>query len=206
MVKNIKENTKYNQIYNKMELNNILVISGKPDLSEVISQTKNGAIVKNLVTGVKFPVFRNERISSLGEIRIYTTDGEAPLEDVFAAMYKKEDAKPLAFDPKKAENKELFDYFAQVLPNYDTDRVHASDVKKVLHWYNVLLQAEKLTPTEEAKEQVADSGQQAAEEVKAEKPKAEAKPKKSAAPKAAPKATAKPKATTKRTTTGEKSV
>ena len=55
-----------------MELNNILVISGKPDLSEVISQTKNGAIVKNLVTGVKFPVFRNERISSLGEIRIYT--------------------------------------------------------------------------------------------------------------------------------------
>ena len=185
-----------------MELNNILVISGKPDLSEVISQTKNGAIVKNLVTGVKFPVFRNERISSLGEIRIYTTDGEAPLEDVFTAMYKKEDAKPLAFDPKKAENKVLFDYFAQVLPNYDTDRVHASDVKKVLHWYNVLLQAEKLTPTEEAKEEVPE----VKEEVKAEKPKAEAKPKKAAAPKAAPKATAKPKATTKRTTTGKKSV
>ena len=103
MVENFKENTNHNQIYSKMELNNILVISGKPDLSEVISQTKNGAIVKNLVTGVKFPVFRNERISSLGEIRIYTTDGEAPLEDVFAAMYKKEDAKPLGFDPKKAE-------------------------------------------------------------------------------------------------------
>ena len=194
-----------------MELNNILVISGKPDLSEVISQTKNGAIVKNLVTGVKFPVFRNERISSLGEIRIYTTDGEAPLEDVFTAMYKKESAKPLGFDPKKAENKELFDYFGQVLPNYDTDRVHASDVKKVLHWYNVLLQADKLTPTEETKEQAADSGQQAAaEEVKAEKPKAEPKTKKAAAPKAAtkaaPTAAAKPKATTKRTTTGKKSV
>lgn len=192
-----------------MELNNILVISGKPDLSEVISQTKSGAIVKNLVTGVKFPVFRNERISSLGEIRIYTTDGEAPLEDVFSAMYKKEDAKPLGFDPKKAENKELFDYFGQVLPNYDTDRVHASDVKKVLHWYNILLKAEKLTPTEEGNEQAADGGQQAAEEVKAEKPKAEPKPKKAApkaATKAAPKAAAKPKATTKRTTTGKKSV
>ena len=190
-----------------MELNNILVISGKPDLSEVISQTKNGAIVKNLVTGVKFPVFRNERISSLGEIRIYTTDGETPLEDVFTAIYQKEEAKTLGFDPKKAENKELFDYFGQVLPNYDTDRVHASDVKKVLHWYNVLLQADKLTPTEESKEQAADGGQQtAAEEVKAEKPKAEPKPKKAAAPKTAPKATAKPKATTKRTTTGKKSV
>lgn len=197
-----------------MELNNILVISGKPDLSEVISQTKNGAIVKNLVTGVKFPVFRNERISSLGEIRIYTTDGEAPLEDVFSAMYKKESAKALGFDPKKAENKELFDYFGQVLPNYDTDRVHASDIKKVLHWYNVLLQADKLTPTEEEKEQSVGSGQQAAEEVKAEKPKAEPKAKKAAAPKAttktaakaAPKAAAKPKATTKRTTTGKKSV
>ncbi|MBQ3580364.1 MAG: DUF5606 domain-containing protein [Bacteroidales bacterium] len=187
-----------------MELNNILVISGKPDLSEVISQTKNGAIVKNLVTGVKFPVFRNERISSLGEIRIYTTDGEAPLEDVFAAMYKKEDAKPLGFDPKKAENKELFDYFGQVLPNYDTDRVHASDVKKVLHWYNILLKAEKLTPTEEEKSE--QPAEEVKEEVKAEKPKAEAKPKKAAAPKAAPKATAKPKATTKRTTTGKKSV
>ncbi|MCR4811157.1 MAG: DUF5606 domain-containing protein [Bacteroidales bacterium] len=191
-----------------MELNNILVISGKPDLSEVISQTKNGAIVKNLVTGVKFPVFRNERISSLGEIRIYTTDGEAPLEDVFAAMYKKEDAKPLGFDPKKAENKELFDYFGQVLPNYDTDRVHASDVKKVLHWYNILLKAEKLTPTEEEKSE--QPAEEVKEEPKAEKPKAEPKTKKAAAPKAAtkaaPKAAAKPKATTKRTTTGKKSV
>ncbi len=189
-----------------MELNNILVISGKPDLSEVISQTKNGAIVKNLVTGAKFPVFRNERISSLGEIRIYTADGEAPLEDVFATVYKKEEAKPLAFDPKKADNKELFDYFAQVLPNYDTERVHASDVKKVLHWYNILLHAEKLTPTEEEKEQTAESGHQAVDEVKVEKPKAEPKTKKPTAAKSAPKATAKPKATTKRTTTGKKSV
>ena len=192
-----------------MELNNILVISGKPDLSEIISQTKNGAIVKNLVTGVKFPVFRNERISALSEIRIYTTEGETPLEEIFAAMYKKEAAKPLSFDPKKAEGKELFDYFGQVLPKYDTERVHASDVKKVLHWYNVLLQADKLTPTEETKEQ-AEEAKPTTEEVKAEKPKAEPKTKKAAAPKAAakaaPKAAAKPKATTKRTTTGKKSV
>ena len=136
-----------------MELANILVIAGKPDLSEIVSQTKGGAIVKNLVTNQKYPVFRNDRISSLAEIRIYTTVDERPMEDVFQAIYNKEEGKPLAFDPKKASNAELFDYFGIVLPDYDTDRVHASDIKKVLYWYNILLAAEKLKP-EEKKEEV----------------------------------------------------
>ena len=92
-----------------MELANILVIAGKPDLSEIVSQTKGGAIVKNLVTNQKYPVFRNDRISSLAEIRIYTTVDERPMEDVFQAIYNKEEGKPLAFDPKKASNAELFD-------------------------------------------------------------------------------------------------
>lgn len=138
-----------------MQLSNILVISGKPDLNELISQTRGGAIVKNIVTGQKFPVFKNDRISSLGEIRIYTNGGEAALEDVFKSIREKQQSKPLAFDPKKAEGKELFAYFGEVLPDYDTDRVHASDVKKVLYWYNILLAAGKLEdePEEAQKEQ-----------------------------------------------------
>ncbi len=135
-----------------MDLSNILVVAGKPDLSELVSQTKGGAIVMNLVTKQRYPVFRNDRISSLGEIRIYTNEDERPLVDVMQAIYAKEEGKALAFDPKKASNAELFAYFGEVLPEYDTERVHASDVKKVLYWYNVLLNAGKLEPEEEKTE------------------------------------------------------
>ncbi len=128
-----------------MDLTNILVISGKPDLSELVSQTKGGAIVKNLVTGQKYPVFKNDRISSLGEIRLFTDSDERPLEEVMQAIYKHLDGKPTAFEPKKAESKELADLLAAVLPDYDRDRVHTSDMKKLFAWYNILSAAGKIT-------------------------------------------------------------
>ena len=118
-----------------MQLQNILVISGKPDLNELVSRNRGGAIVENIVTGQRMPVFQNDRISALAEKNIKA----------------KQDSKPIDFDPKKADGKMLFDYFGQILPDYDTERVHASDVKKVLHWYNILLAAGKLEdePAEE---------------------------------------------------------
>lgn len=136
-----------------MDLSNILVISGKPDLSELVSQTKGGAIVQNLVTGQKYPVFKNDRISSLGEIRIFTDTDERPLEGVMQAIYKHLDGKPTAFEPKKAEGKELFALLEAVLPDYDRDRVHASDAKKLFSWYNILLAANKITFDEEEKKE-----------------------------------------------------
>ncbi len=132
-----------------MDLTNILVISGKPDLSELVSQTKGGAIVKNLVTGQKYPVFKNDRISSLGEIRIFSESDERPLDEVYAAIYKHLEAKPTAFDPKKAESKEMFALLEAVMPDYDRERVHTSDVKKLFLWYNILLAADKLEPEAE---------------------------------------------------------
>ena len=139
-----------------MDLTNILVISGKPDLSELVSQTKGGAVVKNLVTGQKYPVFKNDRISSLGEIRIFTDSDERPLEEVMQAIYKHLDGKATAFEPKKADGKELADLLAAVLPDYDRERVHTSDAKKLFSWYNVLLQAGKITFDEEAEQKEAD--------------------------------------------------
>ena len=136
-----------------MDLSNILVISGKPDLSELVSQTKGGAVVMNLVTGQKYPVFKNDRISSLGEIRIFTDSDERPLEDVMQAIYKHLDGKATAFDPKKADGKELSDLLAVVLPDYDRDRVHTSDMKKLFAWYNILLAANKITFEEEEKKE-----------------------------------------------------
>ncbi|MBQ8702960.1 MAG: DUF5606 domain-containing protein [Bacteroidales bacterium] len=136
-----------------MDLSNILVIAGKPDLSELVSQTKGGAVVSNLVTGQKYPVFKNDRISSLGEIRLFTETDERPLEEVMQAIFRKLEGKPTDFDPKKAESKVMFDLLGDVLPDYDRERVHASDVKKLFSWYNVLLSAGKITLDEETSEE-----------------------------------------------------
>lgn len=183
-----------------MDLSSILAISGKPDLNELVSRTKTGAIVKNLVTGVKFPVFSTNSISQLSEIRMFTVDDEKPLADVMESIYKELDAKPTDFDPKKADNGVLFGLMAKVLPDYDTERVHASDAKKLFSWYNILLNAGKLTPTEE------DAPK--SDEPKAELPVApKAAAPKTAAPKnAAPKATTQAKAAPKRTTTAKKAI
>ena len=128
-----------------MDLSNILVIAGKPDLSELVSQTKGGAVVMNLVTGQKYPVFKSDRISSLGEIRIFTDNDERPLEEVMQAIYKVLDGKATPFEPKKAEGKEMFGLLEKALPDYDRERVHTSDVKKLFAWYNILLGANKIT-------------------------------------------------------------
>ena len=140
-----------------MDLSNILVIAGKPDLSELVSQTKGGAVVKNLVTGQKYPVFKTDRISSLGEIRLFTETDERPLEEVMQSIHKVLDGKPTPFEPKKAEGKELFALLEKALPDYDRERVHTSDAKKLFAWYNILLGADKITfdepEAEEAKEQ-----------------------------------------------------
>ena len=142
-----------------MDLSNILVIAGKPDLSELVSQTKGGAVVKNLVTGQKYPVFKNDKISSLGEIRLFTETDERPLEEVMQAIFAKLEGKATSFDPKKAESKVMFDLLGEVLPEYDRERVHASDVKKLFSWYNVLLAAKKITLDEEkaAEEETKDN-------------------------------------------------
>ena len=186
-----------------MDLTNILAVSGKPDLNELISRTKNGAIVKNLVSGQKFPVFASSSISQLSEIRMFTTNDEKPLEEIFENIYNLLGAKPTDFDPKKAESATLFDLLAKVLPDYDTERVHASDAKKLFSWYNVLLNAGKLTPSED------DKKEEGKEETPAEKPMAQkpAAPKKTAAPKnVAPKASTQAKSAPKRTTTAKKAI
>ncbi len=128
-----------------MDLSNILVIAGKPELSELVSQTKGGAVVKNLVTGQKYPVFKTDRISSLGEIRIFTENDERPLEEVMQSIHKVLDGKPTPFEPKKADGKEMFALLEKALPDYDRERVHTSDAKKLFAWYNILLGADKIT-------------------------------------------------------------
>lgn len=181
-----------------MDLSNILVIAGKPDLSELVSRTKSGAIVMNLISKQKYPVFHNDRISSLGEIRIFTDTSEVPLVDVMASLKKHYNGALTPFDPKKEESAKLFGELEQVLPDYDRDRVHASDVKKLFSWYNVLVTADKFNDDAPAAE--AAETHEAVVETKANDKPARAQKA------AAPKATAKPKAAPKRTTTAKKAI
>ena len=139
-----------------MDLSKILVVSGKPDIYELVSQTKTGAIVESLADKKRCPVFKTDRISSLNEISIFTTEKEKPLTEVMQEIFRKEDGKTIAFDIRKTANSDLFAYFKEVLPNYDTDHVHASDVKKVLLWYNLLNNAGKIDLEEPETEKPAE--------------------------------------------------
>lgn len=127
-----------------MDLSKILVVSGKPGLYELVSQTKGGAIVESLVDKRRLPVFQHDRISSLNEISMFTIEDDKPLREILQDCFRLEEGKVVTFDIKKISSADLFGYFEKVLPNYDTERVHASDVKKFFAWYNILVEAGKL--------------------------------------------------------------
>ena len=130
-------------------LKTILSISGKPGLYRLVSQGKNMLIVESLIDKKRMPAYGKEKIVSLGDIAMYTDADDVPLRDILASMKKKENGEPVALDLKKASQEELRDYMASVLPNFDRDRVHVSDIKKLISWYNLLV-ANGLTDFEES--------------------------------------------------------
>ena len=119
-------------------LKKILSISGKPGLYELISQAKNMIIVESLVDGKRMPAYSHEKVISLGDIAIFTNEGEVPLREVFDKMKTKTNGEK-AIDAKSSDA-ELQAFFAEVLPDYDQERVHKSDIKKVFLWFNLLVE------------------------------------------------------------------
>ena len=121
-------------------LRTILSISGKPGLYKLISQGKNMLILEALdETKKRFPVYGHDKVISLGDIAMYTDDEEVALGEVFESVKNKENGAVASIDPKKASQAELHAFMAEVLPNYDRDRVHTSDIKKLIQWYNLLI-------------------------------------------------------------------
>ncbi len=131
-----------------MDLSKILSISGKPGLFKMVGESKNSIVVESLSDGKRIPAFSHERISSLKEISIYTDNEDMPLEDIFKNIYEKYDAKAVE-NPKKMSSDKLKSLFAEVVPEYDKDAVYASDMKKVISWYNQLLEHDILDFSEE---------------------------------------------------------
>jgi dephospho-CoA kinase len=133
----------------------ILAIAGKPGLYKLVSHGKNNLIVEALdATHRRQPAFGSDRITSLNDIAMFTDEDDVPLTDVLESMKNVEGGKKSSVDYKKASGDDLREYFAKVLPNYDRDRVHTSDIKKLIQWYNILIEngitdfKEELKPTE----------------------------------------------------------
>ena len=122
-------------------LQKILAISGKPGLYKLISRGNRFLIVETLDEKKKrMPAQGNDKVISLNDIAMYTEDEEVPLPQVFEAIKKLQNGKVVEIDWKKADKDELFGFFAEVLPTFDRDRVHTSDIKKLIQWYNLLLE------------------------------------------------------------------
>lgn len=119
-----------------MSIERILAISGKPGLYDLKLQTRTGFVAESLLDGKKITVGMRSNVSLLSEISIYTNSGEVRLSEVFRKIAEKENNGPAI--SHKEDNAKLEAYFAEVLPDYDQDRVYASDIKKVLNWYNML--------------------------------------------------------------------
>jgi len=142
-----------------MSLEKVLAISGKPGLYALKLQTRTGFVAESLLDGKKITVGLRSNVSLLSEISVYTYDGEVRLSEVFRAIAEKQDNGPAI--SHKEDNAKLESYFREVLPEFDEDRVYASDIKKILNWYN-MLQANGLV----SKEAVAETAEEtpAAEE------------------------------------------
>lgn len=141
-------------------LKKILSISGRPGLYKLISYGKNMLLVESMIDGKRFPVHAREQVMSLGDISIFTTSEDVPLTQVFENIGKKFENK--TFDAKEYNTPDkLKEFMGLVLENFDTERVHNSDIKKVISWYNILVNSgitdfaakdEKNTDEEKAEE------------------------------------------------------
>jgi len=118
----------------------ILSISGKPGLYRLVSRGKMNLIVESLDEAKKrMPAFGTDRITSLGDIAMFTDSDDVPLWQVLKNLGEKAGLKPCTLNYKKASSNELHEFFAEVLPEYDRDRVHDSDIRKLIQWYDILV-------------------------------------------------------------------
>lgn len=123
-------------------LKEILSISGKPGLQKLISNSSNAIIVESLMDGKRFPAYSNSKIIALEDISIYTEKEDMPLKEVFKRIYSKENGKTAL--SHKESNEKIITYFNEIVPEYDKERVYTSDMKKIIQWYNLLIEKDIL--------------------------------------------------------------
>ncbi len=133
-----------------MALDKVLAIAGKPGLYKLVTQTRGGFIAESLIDNRRMSVGIQQNVSILSEIAIYTLTAEVPLKEVLKKIKDKENGAPTSISHKDSKDK-LEEYFFEVLPDYDEDRVYPSDIKKVVQWYNMLQKNDMLDFAETTK-------------------------------------------------------
>lgn len=135
----------------------ILAISGKPGLFRLVGQGRGMLIVETIDEAHKrLPAAARDRVTSLNDVSMYTDMEDKPLMEVFQSIYDKKGGKCTAPDHKKASHDELADFMAEVLPNYDRDRVYDSDIRKLIQWYNILVEGGYTQFAEKAEAEAAE--------------------------------------------------
>ena len=137
-----------------MKLSEILSISGQPGLYKFVAQSKSGIIVESLSDGRRMPVQGTSKVSSLGDIAVFTENEDMPLSVVFQTIYDKNEGAEVLNPKSPAE--ELKAAFNSFIPAYDKDRVHVSDMKKIFSWYNILRASGMTSFVEESEENKED--------------------------------------------------
>lgn len=163
-------------------LKNILSITGKPGLYKLVSRGNNMLIVESLVDGKRMPTYARDKIVSLAEVSMFTTGDDIALSEVLTKVGEKEGLKVASIDPKKADNDAMRAYFAEVLPDFDRDRVYPTDIRKLVQWYNILINAgiTDFTTKEDEGDEETVAVEDKKQEVKKPAPKAQVKTQKSA--------------------------
>jgi len=133
-------------------LKKILSFPGKPGLFKLVSQAKNMLIIESLVDGKRIPAYTKDKVVSLGDIAIFTETAEVQLALVLEKLKEKENGALCSIDPK-SDNDKLRNYMSEILPDFDRDRVYPSDIRKLLSWYNILINAQITDFTLEEKEE-----------------------------------------------------
>lgn len=141
-----------------MDLSKILSITGKAGLFKLVAQAHNSFIVESLTDGKRFPAYSQDGVANLENISIFTDGDDVTLQSVFQSMYKHENGAKATVS--LTDGAALKEYFAIILPNYDRERVYVSNMKKVVAWYNLLIE-NNLVDLEEKKEEEAKSDEQA---------------------------------------------
>jgi hypothetical protein len=138
-----------------MNVKDILAISGKGGLFKFISQGRTGIIVESFEDKKRSVIHASSKVSALEDIAIFTETDEVPLGDIFNKIHKKEDGKQTI--DHKSSSDELKAFMEEILPEYDKERVYVSDMKKLVHWYNMLHRLDLLKPDEESKDEEKDA-------------------------------------------------
>lgn len=142
----------------------ILSITGKPGLFKLLSRGKNALIVENIATKKRTPTYPHEKVISLADITMYTEHGDEPLPEILKKIKAFTDAQPI--DIKGfADDAAIREYFGQIIPDFDRERVYTTDICKLFSWYNQLIAAgiTEFKDEEIAEDQAAEAAEAADE-------------------------------------------